>query len=332
MIKRLSCIFSPGTDPCQNLALEEYLLGLVEPDECILYLWQNQKTVVVGRNQNCWRECRVTQLEADGGQLARRLSGGGAVFHDLGNLNFTFLMPRADFDVEKQTEVILQAVRSFGIPAERTGRNDLTVGGRKFSGHAYYRTDRACYHHGTLLMHADTEQMEKYLSVSREKLQAKSVDSVRSRVCSLDEFNPDVRVSTLETALLIALSEVYVLPISPLADERIERDALDALTEKYASPDWRYGRKMPFEYELGRRFDWGELQLRLHVENGRIADAEACSDALDTVFPELIRTALCGVPFEASAVRAAFAAIPAAEAQTREKTLQDAEALLLEAM
>jgi lipoate-protein ligase A len=331
MISRLTCLFANGTNPYENLALEEYLLHSVQPGECILYLWQNAKTVVIGRNQNCWKECRVTQLEKDGGHLARRLSGGGAVFHDLGNLNFTFLVPREDYDVEKQTRVILDAVRSFGIPAERNGRNDLTAGGRKFSGHAYYRTDSVCYHHGTLLIHDGSEEMEKYLSVSREKLQAKNVPSVRSRVCCLDSFVPELTVSAMEFALLTAFSQVYELPFSPLADERLDKAALDELTEKYASADWRCGRKFPFEYELGRRFDWGEVLLQLHVENGRIADLAVWSDTLDTAYPSLVRQALLGTVFEARSIRAALLSVPEPD-DSLAQAIADTESLLLEAM
>ena len=138
MIRRIFLCRATGTDPHENLALEQYLLEHVEPESCILYLWQNRHTVVLGRNQNAWQECRCAQLEADGGFLARRLSGGGAVFHDLGNLNFTFLVPTQDYDLERQLSVVAQDCLGLGLSVERSGRNDVRRQGRKFSGNAFY--------------------------------------------------------------------------------------------------------------------------------------------------------------------------------------------------
>ena len=118
MINSIALYESGNWDPYYNLAVEQYLLESVE-DRCILYLWQNENTVVIGRNQNPWKECRTTLLAEEGGHLARRLSGGGAVFHDLGNLNFTFLVPQEDYSLDRQFTVIQEAVRSLGIPAEK---------------------------------------------------------------------------------------------------------------------------------------------------------------------------------------------------------------------
>ena len=161
MITKTRFIESKQVVPYANLALENHLLESVAEETCILYLWQNQRTVVIGRNQNAWRECRTTELAADGGYLARRLSGGGAVFHDLGNLNFTFLLPTKDFDVSRQLEVILQAMRHLGLAAERSGRNDVTIEGRKFSGNAFYDSRGHSYHHGTLLVDVDMDALSR---------------------------------------------------------------------------------------------------------------------------------------------------------------------------
>ncbi len=188
MIKQCLTILGSGVDPYANLALEEYLLTHIPDETVIPYLWQNQNTVVIGKNQNAWKECRFTDLEADQGHLARRLSGGGAVFHDLGNLNFTFLAHKEDYSVPKQLDVILEAVRSLGISAEKTGRNDVTADGRKFSGNAFYSNGVTEYHHGTLMVDVDKEKLSRYLNVSPKKLQSKGVDSVRSRVVNLREL------------------------------------------------------------------------------------------------------------------------------------------------
>ena len=211
MIQRLLVCRSRSFDPYENLALEEALLSRVGEGELILYLWQNEGTVVIGRNQNPWKECRTALLAEEGGHLARRLSGGGAVFHDLGNLNFTFLMNEADYDLPRQLTVLERACRSLGIPAQRSGRNDLLAEGRKFSGNAFYKHKGKAYHHGTLMVDVDLERVQRYLSPSKAKLAAKGVDSVRSRVVNLREFVPDLTIPQLADALIAALAEVYAV-------------------------------------------------------------------------------------------------------------------------
>ena len=211
MIKRLLVCRSRGFDPYENLALEEALLHRVGEGELILYLWQNERSVVISRNQNPWKECRTALLAEEGGHLARRLSGGGAVFHDLGNLNFTFLMNEADYDLPRQLTVLERACRSLGIPAQRSGRNDLLAEGRKFSGNAFYKHAGKAYHHGTLMVDVDLERVQRYLSPSKAKLAAKGVDSVRSRVVNLREFVPELSMEQLSDALIAALAEVYAV-------------------------------------------------------------------------------------------------------------------------
>ena len=211
MIRRLLVCRSRSFDPYENLALEEALLSRVGEGELILYLWQNEGTVVIGRNQNPWKECRTALLAEEGGHLARRLSGGGAVFHDRGNLNFTFLMNEADYDLPRQLTVLERACRSLGIPAQRSGRNDLLAEGRKFSGNAFYKHNGKAYHHGTLMLDVDMERVSRYLSPSKAKLAAKGVDSVRSRVVNLREFVPELTIERLADALVDALIDVYAV-------------------------------------------------------------------------------------------------------------------------
>ncbi|MCQ4827359.1 MULTISPECIES: lipoate--protein ligase [Hungatella] len=325
MIRLLTLAHGPGTYPYPNFGMEEYLLYHVEEEECILYLWQNEKTVVIGRNQNAWKECRREELEAAGGHLVRRLSGGGAVFHDLGNLNFTFITRKENYDVTKQTEVILRAVKKLGIHAERTGRNDITAEGRKFSGNAYYETGDFCCHHGTILLSVDKEEMARYLNVSREKLKSKSVDSVRSRVTNLCEFVPDLTVRRMGQCLEENFGEVYGLPVRPFPPERMDESEAAERTARFASWDWKYGRKIPFSDESAARFSWGEVQVLVLVEQGRVREAKIWSDALDTDFIKAAEEALGGMVWSRNAAAARFSALSCVTLlqETMRRDLQD---------
>lgn len=290
-------------DPWYNLAVEEYLLNSVAENEVILYLWQNDRTVVIGKHQNAWRECACADLERDGGRLARRLSGGGAVYHDLGNLNFTFVMDRRLYDLEKQLGVVLEAVKRLGIQAEFTGRNDLTVGGRKFSGNAFCFKSKSAYHHGTILVNTDMEKMERYLRVSREKIASKGVDvrSVRSRVVNLASLNPEISVE----AVWRSLKETFALVYGDYSREiRFDGacEEIERLYQKYASWEWRYGETPDFDISLRNRFEWGEMEICLTVEDGVIKKAVVYSDAMDCGLVEAVEESLQGIPFRKDAI------------------------------
>ncbi len=266
---------SPGFDPHYNLALEETLLSHTE-DTVILYLWQNENTVVIGKNQNPWRECKTALLKQEGGHLARRLSGGGAVFHDLGNLNFTFLMPQSAYDLDRQLAVIENAVEAFGISATRSGRNDILVGERKFSGNAFYKNGKQAYHHGTLLINADLEKLGRYLSPSKLKLQAKGVDSVRSRVGNLGELCPEITVDALKAALVDAFAQIYKGPV-----EQIEAQPAPELVRRYESWDWNFGQRLPFSFGWEGRTEFGLVQIEADVQQGVIRSLRVYTDSMD---------------------------------------------------
>jgi len=286
-------------DPWHNLAVEERLFDLLGEDECIFYLWQNKNTVVIGRHQNAWKECRTKLLEDEGGKLARRSSGGGAVFHDLGNLNFTFILPREHYDVHRQLNVIRRAVKTFGIDTEFTGRNDLVVtdSGAKFSGNAFRFSEHTGMHHGTLMVDVDMEKLGRYLAPGKDKLKAKGIESVRSRVCNLRALNPGIAIESL----IPALKEAFVAEYGP-ADEMSVSDVagsdLNILEEKYASWDFRMGRALPFDATLETRFAWGGITLELSLKEGVIRDAQVFSDAMDDALVDRIAPALTGVRYE----------------------------------
>ena len=303
MIKHLRFLNSTSFDPYYNLAAEQHLMNTMEADTAILFLWQNQNTVVLGRNQNPWRECRTSLLEADGGHLARRFSGGGAVYHDLGNLNFTFLLPTSDYDVPKQLSVILKACRELGIPAAATGRNDLTVEGRKFSGNAFYKNGAISCHHGTLMVQVDREKLGRYLNPSPAKLCAKGVESVRSRVVNLSDLRPDLTCADLYAPMQTAFSQVYGLPcqVRSLTD----CPEIQTLRREFSSWDWIYGPKLPFSFSCESHFSWGEVSLALDVNQGMIRKAQVCTDSLDWTLAQRLEAALVGCRFSLETMSAA---------------------------
>ncbi len=317
MICNTRIVRSASLDPWRNLAIEEYLLDRVARDQAILYLWQNQNTVVIGKNQNAWRECRTDVLESEGGKLARRLSGGGAVFHDTGNLNFTFLAGRDNYDLQRQVSVILSAVRSLGIEAEMSGRNDLTVEGRKFSGNAFCFRNNSAYHHGTVLVSADFTKLARYLQVSEEKIKSKGIQSVQSRVVNLCEYKPDLTIEQMADALSGAFTEIYGCNPEETGTEDLDGAILNGLEKKYTSWEWRYGEAPVFDIDLDTRFEWGGLELGLRLENGRIASAAAYSDAMDEAYISTLPDILKGCPFKSTEIAARLRGIKGAPETVR---------------
>lgn len=302
MIDKLTFIDTDNTYPYQNLAVEEYLLLHCGENECILYLWQNRNTIVIGRNQNAWKECLVSKLEEENGFLVRRLSGGGAVYHDLGNLNFTFLVRKPNYDLNKQLDVILRAVQKLGVHAEKSGRNDILVDGHKFSGNAFYEQGDYCYHHGTLMVNVNLSELSRYLTVSKEKLQSKGVDSVRARVANLSEYAPDMTVDLLREKLLEAFEKVYGLKTQTKKVEDLDAEDIAKKTEKFASWDWIFGKKLDFQYELSTRFTWGQVALQFKVKNGKIEDMNVFSDSMKPGLMQQIKEYLQNIRYDKHAI------------------------------
>ncbi len=289
-------------NPWWNLAVEKYLSEQIGEGEVWLYLWQNDHTVVIGRNQNALRECRAKLLEEDGGYLARRTTGGGAVYHDLGNLCFTFLASPEAYDLTRQMSVIQRACRSFGIETQLSGRNDvITEEGFKFSGNAFSKTRQCWIQHGTLMVDVDVSQLGKYLTPSQEKLQSKGVKSVRSRVCNLKELNADVTTDAMRVALKESFREIYG-DFTELDAAALDCPEVRNTYELYSSWDWRYGKSPACETSYQKRFDWGEIEISLKLQNLRVSEATVYSDMLDVDFPELLGQLLIGRRYDMSDV------------------------------
>ncbi len=298
---------APSYDPCKNLAVEEHLLkNLTEPT---LFLWQNDNTIVIGRHQNPWNELNVRLFDEDGGKIVRRLSGGGTVFHDMGNLNFTFLMPIDKYDTAKTTEVILRAMHRLSIPAQKTGRNDLTVEGRKFSGNAFCVQKRSAYHHGTILLSADTDKMSRYLTVDPEKMKSKGVKSVRSRVANLIEYRHDLTVSDLKDALRTAFCETFGGSGDIIDTDSLPADEISALYDKYSSWEWTFGQSPKFDVNFKNRFTWGGIEIGFTTADGRICETYVSTDAMDTSLGDCIPTLLRDIPYDARHIASALSSV-----------------------
>lgn len=290
---KLQFIVSDQTNPYWNIAVENYL---VEHADCVvLYLWKNRRTVVIGQNQNPFSEVNVDALEADGGYLMRRRTGGGAVYHDDGNLNFSFVAPKALYDQQRQFGVIQRAVESFGLHTELSGRNDILAEGRKFSGNAFSKGQKNDLHHGTLLISGDMSDLARYLKPKPAKLQKHGVQSVRSRVVNLAELNPEITPESIAPRLRAAFEGVYggCAEEVPFEDV-IRRPEVRRLYEEFASDEWKYGKWRTFIAQRSAQFDWGGVELSLTIEDDIIRDVQLASDALDLAALDEARRLLTG--------------------------------------
>ncbi|MCH5147938.1 MAG: lipoate--protein ligase [Clostridiales bacterium] len=296
MINKLKIIRAEGLYPYRNQAIEKYLLDTCKEGEMILYLWANDKTVFIGKNQNAYTECDIESLADNMGYLARRFTGGGAVYHDKGNLNFTFITCREDYDISNQFAVILDAMRALGFNAEINGRNDLVIDGKKFSGNAFYKSRTVCLHHGTILICSNKHKISKYLKVSRFKLNAKGVKSVASRVCNLSDYRWNITAREVASALQTAFINRFPnAERSFLKESDLPEDKLKILTVQFADRNYILGDDIHYGAEFENRYEWGVADIRLEFNGDIIEKAKIYSDALDTEAVELKEKLLTGL-------------------------------------
>ena len=298
---------STSDDGWRNLAVDEYFLDTLGPDDMMLYFYVNKNAVIIGQGQNPWAECRLAEMDRDGVQLVRRITGGGAVFHDEGNLNFSFIAGEGRYDLERQLGLILDAVRALGIPCEFSGRNDLLADGRKFSGNAFCKRGAIRQHHGTLLISADMTRLQNYLNVDPRKLKPKGVKSVKSRVCNLNEFVPELRRDDMLEALKRAYAAEYG-DYTELQTSQLDEAAIAPYYEKQKSDAWRLGVTPRFDLEIENRFPWGGLQMLLTLRHGEVSDISVYSDANDAELPGRVRAALLGAKFGSQPIAEALRA------------------------
>lgn len=314
----LRLLVSDSHDPLFNLAVEECIFRQMDPNQRVLFLWRNANTVVIGRAQNPWKECNTRRMEEDGVTLARRSSGGGAVFHDLGNSCFTFMAGKPGYDKSISTAIVLDALKLLGVSAFASGRNDLLVatqdGDRKVSGSAYRETHDRGFHHGTLLLDADLSRLANYLNPDPKKLAAKGISSVRSRVANLCELLPGIEHQQVSHALIEAFFAHYGERVLPEHISPSQLPDLPGFADTFArqrSWEWNFGHAPAFTHQLDERFDWGGVELHFDVEKGVIGRAQIFSDSLEPAPLDALAQRLVGVAYRSDAIAALFGQLKA---------------------
>lgn len=297
-------------DPRINLALEEYVLRNVDSDETFLLFYINEPSIIIGRNQNTLEEINHEYVRDHGIHVVRRISGGGAVYHDLGNLNFSIITNYALEKFNKYDEFtrpVVDVLRSLGVPAELSGRNDILVEGRKISGNAQFTSGGRMFSHGTVLFDSKLDDVVAALNVKMSKIESKGLKSVRSRVANITEFLQ--APLTIEEFRGLILDRIFgsrtELPLLELTDA--DWEAVHELSaKKYATWDWNFGESPEFNVQKTRRFPAGEIDLRIDVQEGRISGLKVFGDFMGSADVADLEALLRGVRYDPDDLAAAL--------------------------
>ncbi|MDN3439256.1 lipoate--protein ligase [Planococcus sp. APC 3900] len=302
------------TDPRINLAIEEYLLKTmdVEKDPFLLF-YINEPSIIIGKNQNTAEEINTDYVDSNGIHVVRRLSGGGAVYHDLGNLNYSFITVddgNSFRNFRKFTEPVVKALQSLGVNAELSGRNDLMAEGRKVSGNAQFSTRGRMFSHGTLMFDTEVDAVVSALKVSKEKIESKGIKSIRSRVANISEFLKEpMTVTEFRKAILHSIFEGEEnVRYYELTDEDWKK-IHELSKERYGNWDWNYGKSPKFNIKHSHRFPVGGIDVRLQVEKGIVQDAHIYGDFFGVGDVSEIEQAITGTKYERASLDEAIAGI-----------------------
>ena len=286
---------NPSTDPWYNMSFDEYCLEQYPSDDSFFYLWRNAPSVIIGLNQNAYSEVNLGYLQAHGIRLARRVTGGGAVYHDLQNLNYTIIGRDAS------PQPVVDALRSLGVPAELTGRNDIFVGGRKVSGYARRLWRDRQIIHGTLMYDVDLDTLARVLDVPGSKMAVKGIASVKSRVANLKDFLPQFRGLD---ELQAALQEILAAGDAALPFDAERRAAVQRLSDaKFSTWDWIYGQSREADLVRSGRLACGTVEARLCLDRGVLTAVAFGGDFLGALPAAQLAQRLAGVRFERAALR-----------------------------
>lgn len=297
------------TDACRNMAFDEFVLENLPLDEPVFYLWRNAPSVIIGLNQSAYAEVNLPYLESKGIALARRVTGGGAVYHDLQNLNYTIVGKSRDLnaDYPDYLHFVVNALRELGVPAELSGRNDIMVDGRKCSGYAKRVWKDRLMVHGTLMFDVDLETLREVLSVPGSKMAASGIASVRSKVANLREYLP--RFSDV-LALKDALHGILAGADTEVTLDFGQQEAIDRMAdEKFRTWDWIYGKSPEAQFRSSRKFACGTVELSWSVRHGLLEDVRFGGDFLGNLPAEGLAARLNGIRFERDSILSALSQV-----------------------
>jgi lipoate-protein ligase A len=317
------------TDARRNLALEEYVLRNRMGSDDLLLFYINEPAIIIGRNQNTIEEVNPQVVSDRGITVVRRISGGGAVYHDLGNLNFSFMTPSVHGRFNRYelfTRPVVEVLQDMGVPAELGGRNDILAGGRKISGNAQFARPDRMFSHGTLLFDSNLEDVTAALVPRPGKVESKGVKSIRSRVANISEFlsEPGTVIELRERIIerIFGTRDRSAIPTLELTDA--DRAGIDALVQsKYGTWSWNYGENPPSNIQRSRRFPAGEIDVRINVDAGRIAGVRIFGDFMGREEVAELEALMLGVAYDRESIAAAldgvqlddyFGDVPATEA------------------
>ena len=298
------------TDPQINLAIEEYALRNLDENESYLLFYINEPSIIIGKNQNTVEEINTNYVEENKIKVVRRLSGGGAVYHDLGNLNFSFITKddgNSFHNFRKFTEPVVKALQKLGVNAELSGRNDLEVEGRKISGNAQFSTKGKMFSHGTLLFNTEMDQVAAALNVKKDKIESKGIKSVRSRVANISEFLKEpMTIEQFRMELLKSIFEDSSHIQEYVLTEEDWKNIHKLSKERYQNWEWNYGKSPNFNVQHSKRFKVGQIEFRLEVKKGIIEQCKIFGDFFGVGDVSEMEKLLIGVKYAKAALEEAF--------------------------
>ncbi|MFS3930824.1 lipoate--protein ligase [Priestia flexa] len=297
-------------DPRINLAIEEYALKHLDVNETYLLFYVNEPSIIIGKNQNTIEEINTKYVEDQGIHVVRRLSGGGAVYHDLGNLNFSFITKddgESFHNFKKFTEPVIEALAKLGVNAELSGRNDILAEGRKISGNAQFSTKGRMFSHGTLLFDSEIENVVSALKVKKDKIESKGIKSIRSRVANISEFLTDkITVNEFKQLILRYIfngeENIKEYKLTEKDWEKIN----EISNERYQTWEWNYGKSPKFNVQHAHRFPVGQIDVRLEVSKGTITQCKIYGDFFGVGDVSEVEEKLTNIRYERASISAAL--------------------------